>query len=826
MSAKIADWVAAVDEVLTKKGVPHEVELIGTEYPSGLYRRSLSRMAGFLKERYGDKIVLVEAEGSEEYLDDQCQIKEFKKPESLCRNQVLRAFEDDFVRATGCHRLRQPRFIVSDFYHKWGGPLVVHYVEEYYWYAFNVMGLLIGEDEDAGRKMDSMYEECNDLMLALRDGTAFSMSNMLGFCRRMVKFRRFGDAYSKLKPLADSGEPRAMAMLGEMKIRGLGVRHDVMGGIALYAKAYNAGYGPAANQLFGLVVDTGPYDTAFRLIRNSALLGRRTSMVRLAIAFLQGKGVEKNVGKAAHWFDKAVEGDNPADRYMAFDTIWRFGGEECNRRLKSVLAPLLSEREAKLRMGIAYEDGRGVDRNLQAALGAFEEAATLGLSSGANRFFDAVWKARSADRYCQAVDLLRRFADSGEPRSMWRLGKAYHYGKGVEKNIDTAIGLCERAVRRGFLAAGSEIFDILWEKGDDEDVSKMKSLANRYSAQGEGWAYRRLGMMYLYGRGVRRSLDKALSCMRISAEDGTEVAYERLMDALWEKYDSKHVREMRDLVYRNVEKGKGWAYRRLGMMYLYGRGVDRDPDKALECFRTAVEKGITNAYENIFDRLWEIGSKESVEEMSRIVSGFVSKGEKWAFVFQGLMCWHGVGAEKDLAEALKCFRKAMEERTPRSSSCLYDLLSEIGTEESIEEMTALASKYAGLGEPWALDRMGNAFLKGRGVKKDIEAGIELLRKAVECGSAESARDLYDYACASKDDALFSDSLEILRMYAERGDPDCMMRLGRMYWKGDGLLYDRNAGREWMEAAASIRREYREEYEYLVGADSEPKIQRR
>ena len=398
MSAKIADWAAAVDEVLTKKGVPHEMELIGTEYPSGLYRRSLSRMAGFLKERYGDRIVLVEAEGSEEYLDDQCQIKGFKKPESFCRNQVLKAFEDDFVRATGCRRLRQPRFIVSDFYHKWGGPSVVHYVEEYYWYAFNAMSLIIGGDEDAGRKTDSMYEECNDLMFAFKDGSAFSMSNMLGFCQRMVKFRRFGDAYSKLKPLADSGEPRAMAMLGEMKIRGLGVRHDVRGGVALYAKAYNAGYGPAANQLFDLVVDTGPYDTAFRLVRKSALSGRRASMVRLAIAFLQGKGVEKNVGKAAHWFDRAVEGDNPADRYMAFDTIWRFGGEECNRRLASVISPLLSEREAILRMGIAYEGGRGVDRDLQAALDLFEEASKLGLPSGANRFFDAVWKARYADR--------------------------------------------------------------------------------------------------------------------------------------------------------------------------------------------------------------------------------------------------------------------------------------------------------------------------------------------------------------------------------------------------------------------------------------------
>ncbi|MBO4568789.1 MAG: sel1 repeat family protein, partial [Candidatus Methanomethylophilaceae archaeon] len=422
-------------------------------------------------------------------------------------------------------------------------------------------------------------------------------------------------------------------------------------------------------------------------------------------------------------------------------------------------------------------------------------------------------------------DLLRRFADSGEPRSMWRLGKAYHFGKGVEKNIDTALGLCERAVRRGLSAAGSEIFDILWDKGDDDDVSKMKLLANRYSARGEGWAYRRLGMMHLYGRGVRRSLDKALSCLRISAEDGTEVAYESLMDVLWEKHDYKHVREMRDLVLRNVEKGEGWAYRRLGMMHLYGRGVERDAVKALECFRTAVVKGFTDAYEDVFDRLWETGSEESVEEMSGIVSGFVSKGEKWAFVFQGLMCWHGVGAEKDLAKALECFRTAMEERTPRSSSCLYDLLSEIGTEESMEEMTALASKYAGMGEPWAMDRMGNALLKGRGVKKDVEAGVELLRKAAGCGSAESARDLYDYARASKDGALFSDALEILRMYAERGDPDCMMRLGRMYWKGDGMPYDRAAGREWMEAAASVRLEYRKEYESLAGADAGPGGQR-
>ena len=143
-------------------------------------------MADFLKERYGDRIILVEASNSEFYLDDQCETQEFKRPESTRRNQALRAFEDDFARLTGCHRLRQPRFIVSDYYHKWGGPSPVHYVEEYYWYAFRVASLFIDEDKDAEKKALSMFEECDAFMSALRGGTARSLSNVLGWCRRIL----------------------------------------------------------------------------------------------------------------------------------------------------------------------------------------------------------------------------------------------------------------------------------------------------------------------------------------------------------------------------------------------------------------------------------------------------------------------------------------------------------------------------------------------------------------------------------------------------------------------------------------------------------------
>ena len=801
MSAKIADWSAAVDEILTRKGIPHEVQLIGTEYPGGLYRRSLSRMAEFLKERYGDRIVLVEAEGSEAYLDEQCQIQDFKKPESIWRNELLRAFEDDFVRATGCRRLRQPRFIVSDFYHKWGGPSVVHYVEEYYWYAFRAFSLYVDGDPRADEKAEALFEECSDLMLAFRDGSVPSASNILGSCRRMVKTRRFDEAYARLKPMADSGDPRAMAMLGEMKVRGQGIRYDVRGGERLLEAAYNAGYGPAANQLFDLVVETGPYDVAFRLVRRSALSGRRSSMVRLAMAFLQGKGTERNVGKAAHWFDKAVEGDSPADRYAAFDTVWRMGGEECNRRLASIIAPLFpAEREAVLRMGMAYEFGRGVEQDVPKAMDLYEKAASLGMPSGAARLFDVVWRTRPAGMFGRAVEALRRFADSSEPRALWRLGKACHLGLGMERDDEAAIEMCRSAMRHGLSAAGSGVFDILWDMESAEEHGRMRMLVNRYVARGEGWAYRRQGLMHLHGRGARRSLDKALACMRVSAEDGTALAYEGLLDVLWEIHTDRSSKEIRSVVLSNVGKGEDWAYRRLGMMHLCGRGAKRDPAKAMECFRKAAEMGDIPANECIFDMLWGSEDAKDVEEMRRIAEEFSSRGERWALVLQGRLLWRGVGVEKDLRKALECVRAAMEERTHKSSRCLYDILYEIGTAEAVREMTALALKYADLGETWAMNRLGNALIKGKGVKKDVPAGVELLRKAAGYGDSESVCDLYDYSRSVEDDALLADATRMLVMHADWGDPGCMMRLGKAYSAGDGMPYDMDAGREWTAEA--------------------------
>ncbi len=411
--------------------------------------------------------------------------------------------------------------------------------------------------KDADEEVERMYEEYSDFMLALREGSAYSLSNVLGWCRRMISYRRYRTAYAKLKALSDAGEPRAMAMRGEMKMRGIGTIYDTKGAIHLYASAFRAGYIPASNLLFDQVSETGPYDTAFSLVRKASLAGCKSSMARLAIAFLEGKGTEKNASKAAFWFDKAVDSDEGFDRYMLFDAIWKLGGTASRRRMVSVVSSLSKEeRDAKVRMGMAYQRGRGVAKDLPRAAALYRDAAMLGSSLGAIRFFDIVWNMRSADQYAHAAETVRRFADSGDSDSMWRLGKAYRFGKGVDRDFALAVELCEKALRRSLPDAGNELFEIWWDEATAESTERMRALATRHVSRGSGWAYGCLARMHLFGRGVDRDLSKAVKYARIAAEDKTAAAYETLLDVLREVNTEGVVKEMMSVISPRADEGE------------------------------------------------------------------------------------------------------------------------------------------------------------------------------------------------------------------------------------------------------------------------------
>jgi TPR repeat protein len=254
-------------------------------------------------------------------------------------------------------------------------------------------------------------------------------------------------------------------------------------------------------------------------------------------------------------------------------------------------------------------------------------------------------------------------------------------------------------------------------------------------------------------------------------------------------------------------------------MYLHGKGAERDVGKASELLKLAAQNGSTLAYTDLFDVLWESDDESAEEEKVQIVEYLASVGEPEAQRLRGRMLRHGVGVEKDLEKAIECIRVAVDANVARALPDLCDILMDTGTEDAAKEMVSTATRYAELNEPWALNRLANARMVGIGTEKDVEEGLRLHMKAMEYGSAESARDFYDYADSIKDVKALEKAIGPLRRFAEHGDPDCMMRIGRMHWEGYCAPYDRAAGLEWMRAAASLRREYRQELGSLVGEET-------
>ncbi len=66
-------------------------------------KTALQKTAAFLKEKYGDRIILCRFELKYNYIDLDGKLKPFDDKQTDAKNRFIRAFEDEFIHLTGCH---------------------------------------------------------------------------------------------------------------------------------------------------------------------------------------------------------------------------------------------------------------------------------------------------------------------------------------------------------------------------------------------------------------------------------------------------------------------------------------------------------------------------------------------------------------------------------------------------------------------------------------------------------------------------------------------------------------------------------------------------
>lgn len=210
----------------------------------------------------------------------------------------------------------------------------------------------------------------------------------------------------------------------------------------------------------------------------------------------------------------------------------------------------------------------------------------------------------------------------------YRLGKMFLQGKDVPKNVDYALRWLEESV-----GEGNEFAEYLlgktYLKGEDveQNLPRAEDLLRKSSAQGNKYAKYTLGKAYLDGAPFIQNVPEAIKLIAESADSGFasaqyllgkllykgEVMPQDLKKAIeylekaaerqnpYAAYLAGKIRSTEDAV-KDVSKaiqnfeiaaesGNNFAEYQLGKLYLYGKEVERDYDRAIAYLASSAEHG-------------------------------------------------------------------------------------------------------------------------------------------------------------------------------------------------------------------------------------------
>ncbi len=110
------------------------------------------------------------------------------------------------------------------------------------------------------------------------------------------------------KKAAKNGDLNAITRLGDFYSEGIGCNQNMQKAIEYYDKAIKKGYSPAANNLATIYRDLKDYEKAFIYYEKaqqllSAECGKTVKTLNVALCYLYGLGIDKDVSKAIDIFE-------------------------------------------------------------------------------------------------------------------------------------------------------------------------------------------------------------------------------------------------------------------------------------------------------------------------------------------------------------------------------------------------------------------------------------------------------------------------------------------------------------------------------------------
>lgn len=247
-------------------------------------------------------------------------------------------------------------------------------------------------------------------------------------------------------------------------------------------------------------------------------------------------------------------------------------------------------------------------------------------------------------------------AESGDPKSQFKVAQCYFSGKGIDKNTQEAVRWLKKSADQDDLNALTILFAILMkgEFGVAQDQKEaMKYLlkianlkaSNPETQQGINSSQALLAQLYFEGAGVEKNYKEALKWAEASASNGNPM---------------------------------GLAI--LGNLYLNGNDVEKNPNKAYEFYKQSATKneklGMMGEAFCLFKGLGVQQDYPLAFKKFKSISD-TYKGQASVEATLGLCYLKGLGTEVDLQKAERHLSLAADEGSEEAKAYLVDVRQRI-----------------------------------------------------------------------------------------------------------------------------------------------------
>lgn len=697
--------------------------------------------------------------------------------------------------------------------------------------------------EEARTKGD--YKNASKLYLQLMELAKFATPCASEFAMRMTADginTRKSEWFKEALTRAQGGDVDYQYGVGSLYAGGLGVPRDPAAAFRWFERAARSEHG-AAQAAIGVAYAKGEgvesdYVEAKLWLEKAVTKGYPVAEERLAWLYCHGYGVPKDLAKAIELYESASKFGNPSAKYALADLYERGEGVEANtvcavelyrsaaaddhpialRRLAELLfwdatvedkkealsfcrrAVNLGDVEAIVDLGLAYEKGWGLDKDIKKASELYQKALSYG---------------------CKSAEI---WLEELKPEIQYQRGVACMEGKMCPRDFVLAREWFEKASEQGHVDATCRLAELLQNGlGGKVDVKRAISLYEQADAGGSVSAAVDLGFIYFQGRKAKKDFAKA------------RAYYEKACAAFEKAPESEKWHAV-------------YAYYRLGELYRSGKGVEKNPFIAARLFRfAAIHKNVYACHDlgemyrdGVGVRKSFVDSDKWFSEMWRILKEDLNPCDHWAMRTAGAACRDGNGIAHSFADAATWWRRGLEFANPGASALFsntmqhHEDLVKTGDFERVFEifkfsaeggdrvaMENLAVHYqydplklgildaikafnwrlksAKAGYPTAMWRLSNMYQNGDGVERDLDKSLKWLIKAADAKDETAMRRLaikyMGGTCLGRD---FAKAKTLIEAVLEKNPEDVYASrfLARMYRDGIGISENSELAKKW------------------------------